>query len=90
MDRVEPKKSVFDRLRPSSNSQDVEMADSTSSDNIVRVSKVSSSIFNRLGGYDEIRKTVNEKSVAFSGILKNSPTKQVSKIIVKLSIKFIK
>jgi hypothetical protein len=84
MDRVETKKSVFDRLRPTSNSQDVEMADSTSSDSIVRVSKVSSSIFNRLGGYDEVRKTINEKSTAFSGILKNSPTKQVSEIIVRM------
>lgn len=77
MDKVETKKSVFDRLKPSSNSHDVEMADSTSNDNIVRLSKVSSSIFNRLGGYDEIKKTMSEKSLAFSGILKNSPTKQV-------------
>ncbi|KAL7041661.1 hypothetical protein ACKWTF_000846 [Chironomus riparius] len=83
MDKVEHKKSVFDRLRPSSNSHDIEMADSTSNDSIVRVSKVSSSIFNRLGGYDEIRKSVNEKSIAFSGILKNSPTKQSPKGVVK-------
>ena len=76
MDKVEHKKSVFDRLKPSQ-SHDIEMADSTSNDSIVRLGKVSSSIFNRLGGYDEIRKTMSEKSIAFSGILKNSPTKQV-------------
>jgi uncharacterized membrane-anchored protein YjiN (DUF445 family) len=81
MDKVENKKSVFDRLRPSSSSHDIEMADSTSNDSIVRLNKVSSSIFNRLGGYEEIRKSVNDKSVVFSGILKNSPTKQVRKSI---------
>lgn len=73
MDKYE-KKSVFDRLKPAS---DVEMADSTSSDSIVRIGKVSSSIFNRLGGYDEIKKKVEKQSVSFSGILRNSPIEQV-------------
>lgn len=72
MDKVEQKKSVFDRLN------DVEMADSTSSESIVNLKKVSPSIFNRLGGFDEVKKTVNKTSVVFSGILKNSPTKQVA------------
>jgi len=74
MDKVEQKKSVFDRLKP----HDIEMADSTSNDSIVKVGKVSSSIFNRLGGFEEVKKTVNRSSIAFSGILKNSPTKQVA------------
>lgn len=73
MDKFE-KKSVFDRLKPA---PDVEMADSTSSDSIVRFGKVSSSIFNRLGGYDEIKRKTDRQSLSFSGILKNSPIKQV-------------
>lgn len=76
MDKVDHKKSVFDRLKPQSD--DVEMADSTSNDSIVRINKVSTSIFNRLGGFDEVKKTVSQSSIAFSGILKNSPTKQVT------------
>lgn len=72
MDKIE-KKSVFSRLKPAT---DVEMADS-SSDSIVKLGKVSSSIFNRLGGYDEVKKKVEKQSISFSGILKNSPIKQV-------------
>lgn len=82
MDKYE-KRSVFDRLKPAT---DVEMADSTSSDSIVRVAKVSSSIFKRLGGYDEIKKKVENQSVSFSGILKNSPIKQVQEIDKKFQI----
>lgn len=67
MDKYE-KKSVFDRLK----THDVEMADSTSNE-LTRMGKVSSSIFARLGDYKEIDKN----SIAFSGILKNSPIQQV-------------
>lgn len=44
------KKSIFDRL----NSKDFEMADSTSSEPKVKISKASSSIFNRLGKQEKI------------------------------------
>lgn len=73
MDKFE-KKSVFDRLKPAT---DVEMADSTSSDSIVRLGKVSPSIFNRLGAYAEVERKIERQSISFSGILKNSPIKQV-------------
>lgn len=73
MDKME-KKSVFDRLKPT---HDYEMADSTSNDSMVRVGKVSTSIFNRLGGYEEVKRKIGKESSAFSGILKKSPTKQV-------------
>lgn len=72
-DKME-KKSIFDRL----NSKDVEMADSTSSEPVVRVS---SSIFNRLGNYKELEKKIEKNSIAFSGILKNSPTHMVMSLI---------
>lgn len=61
MDKVDAKKSVFDRLQPTN---DVEMADSTSNETIVRVNKVSSSIFKRLGGYQEVEKPLR-------GVVKN-------------------
>lgn len=80
MDKVDTKKSVFERLQ---SSNDVEMADSTSNDTNVRINKVSSSIFKRLGGYQEVEKVVNQKSSAFAGILKNSPTKQPLRGVVK-------
>lgn len=72
MDKVE-KKSIFDRL---AKNKDIEMADSTSSDSMVRVSRVSKPIKERLSDW-EIRKRIDTKSLEFSGILKNSPTKQV-------------
>lgn len=76
-DKME-KKSIFDRL----NSKDVEMADSTSGETVVRVSKASSSsIFNRLGNYKELEKKIEKNSIAFSGILKNSPTQMVKSLI---------
>lgn len=72
MDRIE-KKSIFDRL---SKDKDVEMADSTSSDSLVRLRKVSKPIKERLSDW-EIQKKIDRKSIEFSGILKSSPTKQV-------------
>jgi hypothetical protein len=78
-DKIE-KKSIFARL----NSKNVEVADSTSSEPLVRVSKATSSIFNRLGNYKELEKKVEKNSIAFSGILKNSPTKQVRRVIKSL------
>lgn len=60
-DKME-KKSIFDRL----NSKHVEIADSTSNDPQVKMS----SIFNRLGNYNELEKKVNRHSIAFSGTLK--------------------
>lgn len=74
MDKIE-KKSVFDRLKPVT--ADVEMADSTSSESIYRMGKVSASIFQRLGEYEEVKRKVDRQSISFSGILKNSPIKQV-------------
>jgi len=74
-DKME-KKSIFDRLN--SSSKDFEMADSTSSEPQLRIVKAtSSSIFNRLGGKKALDE-LERKSIAFSGILKNSPTKAVS------------
>lgn len=70
-DKLE-KKSIFDRLASK------DEADSTSNVSLVNVSKVSSSIFNRLGQYVELRKKIENNSMAFSGILKNSPTQRVS------------
>lgn len=80
MDRVE-KKSIFDRLEKD---RDVEMADSTSSDSIVRLKKTSKSIRDRLSDW-EIRKEIDRKSREFSGILKTSPIKQVE---YKVSLNF--
>lgn len=75
MDKVE-KKSIFDRL---AKDKDIEMADSTSSDSIVRLNKTSKSIRDRLSDW-EIQKKIDRKSREFSGILKTSPLKQVGKI----------
>lgn len=72
MDKIE-KKSIFDRLN---SSDDVEMSDSRSS-SLTRITKVSPSIFKRLGSYHEVERTVENKSTGFSGILKNSPITQV-------------
>lgn len=74
MDKVE-KKSIFDRL---AKQKDVEMADSTSSDSLVRLKKSSKPvpIKDRLSDW-KIQKELEKKSIEFSGILKTSPTKQV-------------
>lgn len=72
MDRTE-KKSIFDRL---SKDKDIEMADSTSNDSLVRIKKISKPIKERLSDW-EIQKKLERRSIEFSGILKSSPTKQV-------------
>jgi hypothetical protein len=77
MDKVDKKSSVFDRLQKT----DVEMADSSS--DLIRVGRVSSSIFSRLGSIDEIEKKIERQSIAFSGILKNSPIKQAPRGVEK-------
>lgn len=71
-DKME-KKSIFDRLT----SKDVAKADSTSSEPLFKVTS-SSSIFKRLGSYNELEKKIERDSIAFSGILKSSPTHSVS------------
>ena len=68
------KSSIFDRLRTTEN------ADSTQAEPLVRmvnVSKSTSSIFNRLGGKNNLEKEKVDKTVGFAGILKNSPAKNV-------------
>lgn len=72
-DKIGQKSSIFDRLT----SKDVAMADSTSSEPQFKVTS-SSSIFKRLGSYKELEKKIEKSSIAFSGILKNSPTLSVS------------
>lgn len=67
------KSSIFDRLT----SKDIAVADSTSSEPLFKVSS-SSSIFKRLGNFKELEKKIEKNSIAFSGILKNSPTHSVS------------
>lgn len=79
------KKSIFDRLN-ANNGNDVEMVDSTSnSDQVVKLiglrstdssKQTSSSIFNRLGNKKPTDSEMEKKSIAFAGILKNSPTKK--------------
>ncbi len=68
------KRSIFDRLE-----KDVEMADSTSGDSLVRIKKVSKPIRERLSDWD-IKKKIERKSIEFSGILKSSPTNQVKNL----------
>lgn len=77
-DKME-KKSIFDRLT----SKDVEMADSTSNEPS-KSSRTSSSIFNRLGNYKELEKKIEKNSIAFSGILKNSPTHMVRNCLLSI------
>jgi len=72
-DKME-KKSIFERL----NSKQVEVADSTSNESLVKAS----SIFTRLGNYKELEKKMDRHSDAFSGILKGSQ-KTCPKGIVK-------
>jgi hypothetical protein len=81
------KKSIFDRLNATN---DVEMVDSTSNpEQVVKIvglrgteqpkqlsSSISSSIFNRLGNKKLSDIEIEKKSIAFAGILKNSPTKK--------------
>lgn len=69
-DKME-KKSIFERL----NSKQVEVADSTSNESLVKAS----SIFTRLGNYKELEKKIDRHSDAFSGILKG-PQKMVGAI----------
>ncbi|KAG5676099.1 hypothetical protein PVAND_005953 [Polypedilum vanderplanki] len=83
MDKIE-KKSIFERLNPKT--EDIDMSDESSSENsLTKLTKVSKSIFNRLGGY-EVDKKIKDNSIEFAGILKNSPTKQPPRGIVKNKI----
>jgi hypothetical protein len=75
-DKME-KKSIFERLTKSGSDEDMEMVDSTSNEPSIKIVKATSSIFNRLGNKTALEKKLEQKSIAFSGILKNSPTKQV-------------
>lgn len=89
-DKME-KKSIFERLTKSDHDDDdMEMADSTSNEPSVKIAKATSSIFNRLGNKTALEKKLENKSTAFSGILKNSPTKQVlSTIAFHIGNKYI-
>jgi hypothetical protein len=51
-------------MKKSINSKNVEVADSTSSEPLVRVSKATFSICNRLGNYKELEKKVENNSIA--------------------------
>lgn len=78
------KKSIFDRLNSNSTDSDMEIVDSTTKNEpIVKLSSLTktSSIFNRLGGKSEVDHKLEAKSIAFSGILKNSPKKTVRGIV---------
>lgn len=72
-DKVEEKKSVFERLQ-SQNAREV------SSKVPVAIAATSSSIFRRLGDYKEVDLRAEKRS---SGILKNSPIKKARTTIMK-------
>lgn len=73
-DKVEEKKSVFDRLQ-AQNAMTIKTPTKSSS-----ASASSSSIFRRLGDYKEVDLRADKRS---SGILKNSPIKKARTTVVK-------